>query len=252
MSTAHANAVAPQKLRFQENLSVWVSDAQCQLVVSQPALDPTLWNEYLDGALRTYHKHGVESTLDFDAISDGNDTQLFCALVDSGGPVVGGFRVIGPLRSVDDSHAVIEWEGNPGVHAVRKMINDRLPFGVIEMKAGWTGGDSQRRGSIAAALARALFSSIVLLDVQFGMGTAAAHALNRWRSSGGVIAERIPAAAYPDDRYQTKMMWWDRRTVADHADPKQLSRMLVESRMLTRGARAVSVIATPTAGAAND
>lgn len=237
------------EVAFSENLSVWVSDAQCRLVVSQPALDPTLWNTYLQGALRAYSKHGVECTLDLDAISDGSDTQLFFAAIDIGGDVVGGARVIGPLRSADDSHAVVEWAGNPGLSAVRKMINDRAPFGVVEVKSGWVNSDAQRSDAIAAALARALPLSMSLLGVQFVMGTAAAHALDRWRSSGGVIAARIPAAAYPDERYRTKMIWWDRRTLANHAEPKQLSRMLVESRKLLRDVEALSATTAATAGA---
>lgn len=249
MTTAQLRPIARQKLHFSENLSVWVSDAQCRLVVSQPALDPTLWNTYLQGALRAYSKHGVECTLDLDAISDGSDTQLFFAAIDIGGDVVGGARVIGPLRSADDSHAVVEWAGNPGLSAVRKMINDRAPFGVVEVKSGWVNSDAQRSDAIAAALARALPLSMSLLGVQFVMGTAAAHALDRWRSSGGVIAARIPAAAYPDERYRTKMIWWDRRTLANHAEPKQLSRMLVESRKLLRDVEALSATTAATAGA---
>jgi len=243
------HVVAPQKLRFRENLTVWFPDAQCHLVISQPALDPTLWNEYLDGALRTYSKHGVECTLDLDAVRNGSDTQLFLATVDTEGHVVGGARVIGPLRSADDSHAVVEWAGNPGVHAVRKMINDRVPFGVVEVKAAWTDSDSHRGGSITTALARCALPILALMEVQFVMATAAAHVLDRWRSSGGVVASRIPAAAYPDDRYRTKMMWWDRSTFANHAEPQQLSRMLAETRELMRDAEAQSGIATATAGA---
>ncbi|MET2813334.1 hypothetical protein ABXU76_20510, partial [Mycobacterium tuberculosis] len=152
-------------------------------------------------------------------------------------------------RSADDSHAVVEWAGNPGLSAVRKMINDRAPFGVVEVKSGWVNSDAQRSDAIAAALARALPLSMSLLGVQFVMGTAAAHALDRWRSSGGVIAARIPAAAYPDERYRTKMIWWDRRTLANHAEPKQLSRMLVESRKLLRDVEALSATTAATAGA---
>jgi hypothetical protein len=249
MVTPQFHVVAPQKLRFREHLTVWFPDAQCHLVISQPALDPMLWNEYLDGALRTYSKHGVECTLDLDAVRNGSDTQLFLATVDTEGHVVGGARVIGPLRSADDSHAVVEWAGNPGVHAVRKMINDRVPFGVVEVKAAWTDSDSHRGGSITTALARCALPILALMEVQFVMATAAAHVLDRWRSSGGVVASRIPAAVYPDDRYRTKMMWWDRSTFANHAEPQQLSRMLAETRELMRDAEAQSGIATATAGA---
>ena len=58
---------------------------------------------------------------------------------------------------------------------------------------------------------------MTLLDVQFAMATAAAYVLDRWRSSGGVVASKIPATPYPDERYRTKMMWWDRSSFANHA-----------------------------------
>ncbi|WP_454561382.1 hypothetical protein [Mycobacterium haemophilum] len=247
MTTAQPYAVAPQELRLRKNLSAWISDAECRLVVSQPDLDRTLWDEYLDGAFRTYSKHGVECTLDPD-VSDGNDTCLFFAAVNTQGQVIGGARVIGPLGSAEDSHAVVEWAGNPGLPAVRKMINDRVRFGVVEVKTGWVDSSSDRRDAIAAALARALPLSMSLLGVQFVMGTAAAHALNRWRSSGGVIAAKIPAAAYPDERYRTKMIWWDRSTLTKHAEPEQLSRMLVEKRKLMRDVDMLTEIPQVTAG----
>ena len=44
----------------------------------------------------------------------------------------------------DDSHAVVEWAGQPGQQAVRDMINDRVPFGVLEMKAAWVIDDPDR------------------------------------------------------------------------------------------------------------
>ena len=68
---------------------------------------------------------------------------------------------------------------------------------------------------------------MALMNVQFCMATSAPHVLERWRSSGGVVAP-IPAAPYPDQRYRTKMMWWDKRTFAKHAEPEQVSKILIE------------------------
>ncbi len=90
---------------------------------------------------------------------------------------------------------------------------------------------------------------MALLGVQFVMATAAAHVLDRWRASGGVVAATIPAVAYPDERYRTKMMWWDRSTLANHADPKQLSRMYKETGELMRDAEALSANTMASAGA---
>jgi hypothetical protein len=74
---------------------------------------------------------------------------------------------------------------------------------------------------------------MTLLDIQFCMATAAAYALNRWRSSGGVVAP-IPATPYPDERYQTKMMWWDRHDFVHYAKPDQVSKILNEIQLLTQ------------------
>jgi hypothetical protein len=48
------------------------------------------------------------------------------------------------------------------------------------------------------------------------------------------LAAKIPATPYPDERYQTKMMWWDRRTFANHADPKQVSTFFAELQTMAR------------------
>ena len=42
------------------------------------------------------------------------------------------------------------------------------------------------------------------------------------------VVAPVPATPYPDDRYRTKMMWWDRRTFANHAAPDQLPKILDE------------------------
>jgi hypothetical protein len=74
---------------------------------------------------------------------------------------------------------------------------------------------------------------MALLDIQFCMATAAAYVLNRWRTSGGVVAA-IPATPYPNERYQTKMMWWDRRDFVNHAQPEQVAKIRTETRQLTQ------------------
>ena len=136
--------------------------------------------------------------------------------------MLGGLRAKGPYFSADESHAIVEWEGQPGQEAVRKMITDRLPFGVVEMKSAWVSDDPARSGELTRTFARTAFPTMELLGAQFILATAAAHVLDRWSTSGGVVATKIPAAAYPSERYRTKMMWWDRRTFANHAEPRSV------------------------------
>ncbi|MBV9092007.1 MAG: hypothetical protein JO044_19195 [Mycobacteriaceae bacterium] len=221
-------------LRLNQSISWWDPDTACSVVLSQPSTDPGLWDEYLQGAQRSYRKHGVERALDLEAIRRADDTVLFWAAVDETGRVVAGVRAKGPLRSAEDSHALVEWSGRPGEQAVRKMITDRLPFGVIEMKSAWT---TDQNRPLAKVIARSGFHAMPLLDIQFCMATGATQVLDRWRSSGGVLASAIPATPYPDERYRTKMMWWDRRTFVKHADRDQVSKILMEIAEVVRRSR---------------
>jgi len=206
-------------------------DIDATLVVSQPSADPDLWSEYSAGAQRSYRKHGVESALDIEALHSGADTAMFFAVIDDDGRMVAGVRAKGPLRSADDSHAVVEWEGQPGHRAVRNMITDRIPFGVLEVKSAWTNGDPDRSHVLSRAVARSAFHMMVMLDVQFAMATAATPLLKRWRSSGGVVAA-LPATPYPNDRYRTKMLWLNRRDFFHHAEPDQVAKIVTETKHL--------------------
>ncbi len=213
--------------RLSQNITWWDPDSSCTMVLSSPSIDRELWNDYLRGADHSYRRHGVEQALNIDAISDGEDTALFWALIDDTGRLTGGVRAKGPLTCPDDSHAVVEWANHEGLPAVRKMISDRVPFGILEMKSAWTTDDRHRARSVSRALARSGFHAMELMGIQFCMATAAPHVLDRWASSGGTVAP-IAAAAYPDERYQTKMMWWDRRTFANSAEPEQVSKIFRE------------------------
>ena len=233
MTAVSLDAQDVDRFRLRQPLTWRDPDIDCTLVISTPSADPDLWAEYSVGAQRSYRKHGVECALDSDALRNGTDTLVYFAVIDAAGQMVAGVRGIGPLQSADDSHAVVEWAGQPAQEAVRNMINDRVPFGVLEMKSAWVTDESDRIAVLPTLWPAALSHVTALLDVQFCMATAAAYVLNRWRSAGGVVAS-IPAAPYPDERYQTKMMWWDRRDFVNHAEPQQVAKILTETTHLTQ------------------
>ncbi len=232
MTVISLDTASVEEFRLRQPLSWRDPDIDCTLVISQPSADPGLWTEYARGVRRSYRKHGVERALDVDALRTGADTVMFFSVIDDAGKMVAGVRAKGPLRSADDSHAVVEWAGQPGQQAVRNAINDRVPFGVLEMKSAWAADDPDRNRCLTQAVARTAFHMMALLDIQFCMATAAAYALNRWRSSGGVVAG-IPATPYPDERYQTKIMWWNRSDWVHHAEPDQVAKILMETKQLT-------------------
>ncbi len=61
-------------------------------MLAQPDSEPGLWNDYLQGALQSYEKHGVEAALDLDSFRDGRDTTLFYTALDDSGKMLGGLR----------------------------------------------------------------------------------------------------------------------------------------------------------------
>jgi hypothetical protein len=233
MTAISLDTRAADTFPLRQGLSWADPDLDCTLVVSQPSADPALWAEYSIGAQLSDRKRGVECALDVEALHSGADTIMFLAAINRAGRIVAGVRAKGPLRSADDSHALVEWAGQPSQEAVRNMINDRVPFGILEMKSAWVTDDPDQNRCLTAALARSGFHMMALLEVQFCMATAAAYVLNRWRSSGGVVAA-IPATPYPDERYQTKMMWWNRCDFVNYAEPEQVSKILTETNQLTQ------------------
>ncbi len=166
---------------LDEGISWFDSDTGCSVVVSTPAADPALWADFVDGAARSYHRHGIERALDMNSLTDESNTQLFHAVVNDAGDIMGGIRAKGPLDSPEESHAIVEWEDRPGLRTVRKMLSDRLPFGVVEMKTAWMSDDPGRSRGISSTLARSPFTTLALLDAQFVVATAGSHVLNRWR-----------------------------------------------------------------------
>lgn len=211
----------------------WDPVAECTMVMATPEAEPELFADYHRGAVASYARFGVSDALDSDRAQCADDTGLFWALTDVDGRVVGGVRAKGPLRSADDSHAVVEWAGQDGETEVREMIDERVPLGILEMKAAWLAKDPTGGRHRAKMIARSGFHAMAIFDVNFCMATTAAHILEQWRSSGGVVAS-IPATPYPNERYQTQMMWWDRRTFAAHGESDQVETIIREMAQVRR------------------
>lgn len=223
-------ALSGNRFELERSLYWWDPDLECRLVLSRPSVEPELWTKYCDGARDRYRRAGIEMALDPNELRTGQNTLMFFCVVDGSDRVVGGVRGIGPLRSVDDAHAYSEWAGQPAQEAVGKVIGDRIPFGVIELKTAWVSDDPGRKRSISRAIARVPMHLMGLLGIQFCFGTAS-HALASWQTSGGVVSD-IPATPYPDDRYQTRMIWFDHRTFVEHAEPEQVSKVHLETTRL--------------------
>ena len=221
----------------------------CHIVYATPRLNPTLWDDYLLGALESYGRFGVQSVLEYDLIRDGSSTAMFVAALDESGRVVGGLRAQGRYSSPGQAHAVIEWAGQPGEVLLWGEIEGRLPSGVLEMKSGWVDEKFPGRRSLTAAMARAIPHVMHLMDARYALCTVAEHAVGCWETTGARASSMIPAIPYPDDRYRTVPMWWDRETVRDLSTQDQWARTQTERDELdaTRASRERAEISERTA-----
>ena len=222
--TAASRRVATDCRRVPAGLPAAVLDGPfrysaggCEIHVSTPERDRSLWHQYLGGALENYLRYGVESVLEYDRVLPGDTTTMFFAAVDPAGAVVGGMRVQGPYTVPEQAHALVEWAGRPGTAALREEIATRIgpdPLGVrqgvIEMKTGWVAPDLPQKRDLTAALARVFLHATRLTGVRFALGTVATHAVPKWSTTGGEISSRVTPVAYPDARYRTVPMWWDK------------------------------------------
>ena len=155
----------------------WRDEASgCSVLAATPAALPDLWEEFLDGALGSYRRHGVECALDIDAIADGRDTAAFFVALDRHDRIVAGVRAKGPYGSPDESHAVVEWAGEPAMVDVRAMIADRIGAGVAEVKSAWVGEGSSKGRTLTRVLARSPLFTMALLNVRHVMAAC------RWPS----------------------------------------------------------------------
>ncbi|SNT01926.1 hypothetical protein [Rhodococcoides kyotonense] len=187
---------------------------QCTVLATTPSRRPDLWRDFVEGARESYSHFGVEKALEYERIADGSSTSLFFAKLDSTGELCGGLRVQGPYSYPHQTHADLEWDSAPtGRAALRAMVADRLPHGVVEMKTVWSSVGGPRRGSSGYLGAIGASLAAAVLGCRFTLATSADHAVGPYLDSGAVMAAHIDAVPYPDDRYKTRVLWWDQRTI---------------------------------------
>lgn len=205
-----------------------------RMLYSRPEVRPDLWTQYLNGLEQTYLAFGTERALDLRAIFTGRQLPIFAVAIDDDNRVVGGLRAHGPLVESAEAHALQEFEIDPvGQATVRRLLDERIPAGVAEIKGVWTAEDAPHRRELSNALARGFVHMMTVLNIEYTFCTAAEHAARRWLTAGGEIVDGLEPVAYPDERYRTTMMWWHRDEFAKHCDPEQLRRIRMETEDFT-------------------
>lgn len=194
--------------------------SDCTLVIGTPAAIPSIWTDYIDGAHRSYAAHGVEAALNYDTVRSGDTTRLFCAAIDHDDTVIGGLRIQGPYEHARQAHAIHEWSGHRGETELIDAVATRVSGGIIECKAAFVDVAGRRAHHLAVLLSRTPLFMTTITECRYMMATAADYVLARWAAGGGCIDTAVPTTPYPDTRYRTRAMFWDRHTMAHDAEPE--------------------------------
>jgi molybdopterin/thiamine biosynthesis adenylyltransferase len=211
-----------------------------RIEVHHPLESPDRWRAYLDGAVSRYRAHGVLRALDRRELEDGRTTSLFFVAVDDADRVVAGLRCHGPLRAASEAYALRELEGHPGLPVVRNLLEERVPSGLVELKGAWVDPNFPGPG-LSDALARCYVHAMNWFGARFAICTCAVETAPRWQTTGARRVEGLEPIGYPDDRYQTVVLWWDRSLVKQLSDAEQWSRLMDESDELMSGINAPKV-----------
>lgn len=186
-------------------LSYPVSGSDHRVVVATPSAEPDLWRSYLEGAARVYGSYGVEAALEADEV---HTSLVFVAMTRDGEPV-GGMRAQGPYRSAEEAQALRAWDDDA---RVRALIEERLPLGVVESKGLWVAAGVADRRQVVGCFGRAPVHASMIFGARYALGTTAEHTERLWTSTGAVLVREVPPIGYPDGRYRTRLMFWDRWT----------------------------------------
>jgi hypothetical protein len=197
-----------------------------RFVAASPSVEPDLWTAFVSGALTAYRKYGVEAAVEYDKIIDGASTAYFFAALDADGAVAGGSRALGPYQRADDAHPMVEWSDPVHRTAIRQVLDECLPHGLVESKMGWVAAGVPRRRQLKASVARTTTYCMELLGARYLVGTAADNALDMWTQCGARIVDDIPPCPYPDSRYRTRLLLWDVRDSRSCERTRELEKLL--------------------------
>ena len=169
--------------------------------------------------------------MNHEANRSGGPTSLFWVAFD-GDEMVAGMRCCGPLQSSAEASVLSEFATHPKVGRLSELIDQRLPFGVMEIKAVWVQLGRTDHRALSEALTRCYVHAMDWFGARFAVCSASTHALGRWRSSGGRPLEWLTPHPYPDERYRSVILWWDRAQLSDLSDRDQYQAMGDETAQL--------------------
>lgn len=203
-------------------------------IADSPSSNPEAWKSYLDGAEKTYRSWGVECVLDRPNLEDGGTTSLFWRAVTLDGEVAAGIRAHGPVNSQAEVYAFKELAGHPRLDEYKWTVWARSQLGALEAKGGWVSREHAETEGLSAALARCAVHAVDWFGARYAFGTSSSHALPAWSTVGFRAMDGYEPMPYPNARYATVPVWWDRYRSARRATGSQARLIAAEAQQLVR------------------
>jgi len=108
-----------------------------------------------------------------------------------------------------------ELKGHVNSKYLAPLIRGRQVDGVVHCGGLWVNKKFRGYPNLTADLARSHLVMVRLVGARWSVGTSAEHTLDAWSSLGYRVDPSIPPFPYPDDRYQTRVVWCDTRVLHD-------------------------------------
>ena len=194
---------------------------------------PDLWKLYLHEAEGRYRNFGFEGKLHLQELDEGTGVSLFFVGFDPEGNAVAGVRCHGPLDSRHEAFVMQEMGGSPEIDMLGRTIDDEVPLGVVEIKGAWSKGEATTGHRLIEAIARCATHSMNWLGAEHAIAAISDTLLFAGTASGGRMLGEA-AVPFPDERYRTVALSWQRSRTLELATPEGRQALRREGEQLSR------------------
>jgi molybdopterin/thiamine biosynthesis adenylyltransferase/nitroreductase len=199
-----------------------------------PLERPDLWKVYLNEAEGIFRSRGFEGTLRRLELEEGNDVSLFLLGFDPDGNAVAGVRFHGPLEGPHQAAIIEEMASSPEIAMIHDLIEQEIRLGAVEVKGAWSKGASVVGSRLLTAISRSVTHGLNWLGAEFAIAAVSDTLMPVGTVTGGVQVGThwVP---FPDERYQTIAISWQRGRTYELATPENQQAYRREAEQLLRG-----------------
>jgi molybdopterin/thiamine biosynthesis adenylyltransferase len=199
-----------------------------------PLERPDLWKVYLNEAEGIFRSRGFEGTLRRLELEEGNNVSLFLLGFDAEGRAVAGVRFHGPLEGAHQAAIIEEMASSPEIGFIHDLIDQEIRLGAVEVKGAWSKGASVVGARLLTAISRSVTHGLNWLGAEFAIAAVSDTLMPVGTVTGGVQVGThwVP---FPDDRYRTIAISWQRGRTYELASPENQLAYRREAEQLLRG-----------------